>query len=297
MTLFLFLGTGRLGKAVISQQRKPLKRFFFKKISHPPDINPYDLEKSMKKEMLDLFIHDLRVPLSVVSTSAEKLIHKKEACGSLTETQQRIMERILRNSRKAQILIQDMIEVFRSEAGVFHPRAFAPGAVLREALLDVLEVSAVEKLDKMDAAESIEIFGRQVAPLGIFIEINGIYREKSFEHDPGKIRQIWRNLISNGMKFHRQRLAITISGDHDLYFSVEDDGPGIPPDKQIQIFDRFTRLDVQPQEVMPGLGLGLSGVKALVTAMGGEISLISREGRGCRFEVRIPPLNCKKGQA
>jgi two-component system, OmpR family, sensor kinase len=271
-----------------------LKRFFSKKISLPPESATNDLEQSVKKEMLDLFIHDLRVPLSVVCTSVEKLIQKRDVCGSLTDTQQRLLERILRNSRKAQRLIQDMIEVFRSQAGIFHPRAFAPGAVLREALVDVLEVSAVDALDKMDAAESMDAFGKQMAGMGIFVEITGKYAEKPFEHDPGKIRQIWRNLISNGMKFHRRRLTITISGDHDLLFSVEDDGPGIPLEKQTQIFERFTRFDIQESEVMPGLGLGLSGVKALVKAMGGEIALFSREGAGCRFEVRIPPLTGQK---
>jgi signal transduction histidine kinase len=268
-----------------------LKRFFSKRISRPPEAASNDLEKSVRKEILDLFIHDLRVPLSVVCTSAEKLIQKKDLCGPLTDTQQRILERILRNSRKAQILIQDMIEVFRSEAGIFRPRAFSPGAVLREALLDVLEVSAGENLEKIDAAESLEAFGKQVAGMGIVIEVKGAFAEKPFSHDPGKVRQIWRNLISNGMKFHRNRLTVTISGDHDLLFSVEDDGPGIPLERQTRIFERFTRFDIQESEVVPGLGLGLSGVKALVMAMGGEISLFSREGAGCRFEVRIPPLN------
>lgn len=251
---------------------------------------PPDFGQSGKKEMLDLFIHDLRVPLSVVRTSAEKLITKKDVCGALTETQQRIMERIVRNSRKAQTLIQDMVEVFRSESGIFRLRPFAPQVVLREALLDVLEVAIGEDIEHILAAETMEIFKERVAERGIIVEISGEYADKPFQHDPEKIRQIWRNLISNGMKFHRQRLVITISGENDLRFAVEDDGPGISQEGQTKIFERFSRLDNHGRETIQGLGLGLSGVKALVDAMGGEIYLVSREGAGSRFEVRIPPL-------
>jgi signal transduction histidine kinase len=251
---------------------------------------PPDFGLSGKKEMLDLFIHDLRVPLSVVRTSAEKLITKKDIYGCLTENQQRILERIVRNSRKAQTLIQDMVEVFRSESGIFRIRPFSPPSVLREALLDVLEVTSGEEIDNIATAETIEAFKDRVAEHGIIVEITGQYVHKPFHHDPEKVRQIWRNLISNGMKFHRQRLLISISGENDLRFAVEDDGPGISQEGQTKIFERFTRLENHGKEAIQGLGLGLSGVKALVDAMGGEIYVVSREGSGSRFEVRIPPL-------
>jgi signal transduction histidine kinase len=271
-----------------------LKRFFFTKTPPLPESPADDRGRSVKNELLDLFIHDLRVPLSVVSTSAEKLIQKKDLCGSLTETQQRILERILRNSRKAQNLVQDMIEVFRSEAGIFRIQPFSPEEVLREALLDVLEVTVGEDIEDICQAESMEVLKERIVGRGIAIDISGPYAINPFEHDPGKVRQIWRNLISNGMKFHRHRLVITISGERDLLFSVEDDGPGIPWDGQTRVFERFTRLTNPEQEQIPGVGLGLSGVKTLVEAMGGKITLSSREGAGCRFEVQIPPFSDRK---
>ena len=65
---------------------------------------------------------------------------------------------------------------------------------------------------------------------------------------------------------------------------------GIPLEKQETIFERFVRLTDKKHADVPGLGLGLTGVKTLVKAMGGEITVASREGFGARFMVRIPPL-------
>ncbi len=85
-------------------------------------------------------------------------------------------------------------------------------------------------------------------------------------------------------------MDVTVGGDADLQISVEDDGPGIPQREQKSIFQRFVRLKEKERPSVPGLGLGLAGVKALVEAMGGNISLESREGAGTRFTVSIPPL-------
>ena len=85
-------------------------------------------------------------------------------------------------------------------------------------------------------------------------------------------------------------MGLSISGETDLLIGVEDDGIGIPLGDQEAIFERFVRLNDSKRPNVAGLGLGLTGVKALLEAMGGEISLVSREGVGTRFTVRIPPL-------
>jgi signal transduction histidine kinase len=65
---------------------------------------------------------------------------------------------------------------------------------------------------------------------------------------------------------------------------------GIALEEQEAIFDRFVRLKDSRHAGIPGLGLGLTGVKALLEAMRGDIAVVSREGSGARFVVRIPPL-------
>lgn len=271
-----------------------MKRFFLKKEAVESELPAKDQERLIKRDLLDLFIHDMRGPLSVVSTSVHNLLHKGDRYGPLTDSQHRVLERILRNTQKTQHLLQDMIEIFRSEANVFQREFFLVETVLREALLDVLEANQVRDIERACRSESIEGLKDRVAEQGIFFEICGPYQSRPFAHDPRKVQQILRNLISNGLKYRRNRLQITIRGDRDLFLLAEDDGPGIPMEKQKSIFERFVRLTNQEANQIPGLGLGLSGVKALVEAMGGEITLKSREGQGSCFMVRIPPLTDRK---
>jgi len=245
---------------------------------------------NVKERLFELLIHDLTLPLSVVSTSTANLLHKTDRYGPLTDQQRPIVERILRNTHKAQTLLQEMIEIFRSEEGLFKKEAFLIEASLRESLMDALEITAPQIVEKLCCAKDQEEFQSILKPNGILIEIKGKYCQTPFFHEQKKVQQILRNLISNALKYRREQMAMTVSGETDLVILVEDDGRGIPLGKQETIFERFVRLTDKKLPDVPGLGLGLTGVKTLVEAMGGEITLVSREGLGARFTIRIPPL-------
>jgi signal transduction histidine kinase len=257
--------------------------------------NQEDKAMDVKLRLFDLLIHDLTGPLSVVSTSSDNLLHKAERYGPLTDQQRRIIERILRNVHKAQTLLHEMIEIFRSEERLFQKERFLIERVLRESLLEVLEVSAPDVAEKLCQTKNQEEFKQNLEDQGICIQIKGKYCKSLFCHDQKKIKQILRNLMSNALKYRRKRINASIDGELDLYVTVEDDGLGIPQEEQGVIFERFVRLNEKERAEVPGLGLGLAGVKALVEAMGGEITLVSREGIGTRFTVRIPPLQLMKG--
>jgi signal transduction histidine kinase len=257
--------------------------------------NQEDKAMDVKLRLFDLLIHDLTGPLSVVSTSSDNLLHKAERYGPLTDQQRRIIERILRNVHKAQTLLHEMIEIFRSEERLFQKERFLIERVLRESLLEVLEVSAPDVAEKLYQTKNQEEFKQNLEDHGICIQIKGKYCNSLFCHDQKKIKQILRNLMSNALKYRRKRINASIDGELDLFVTVEDDGLGIPQEEQGVIFERFVRLNEKERAEVPGLGLGLAGVKALVEAMGGEITLVSREGIGTRFTVRIPPLQLMKG--
>ncbi len=243
-----------------------------------------------KERLFDLLIHDITGPLSIVATTADNFRHRSERYGPLTDLQIHLLDRILRNARKAQSLIQEMIEILRSEEGFFQKEYFPIERTLREALLDVLEMAAPNAVEKLCQVENHEAFQHGLKEQGIFVEITGKYCKAPFCHDQKKIQQIFRNLMSNAMKYRRERMGVQISGEVDLVILVEDDGIGIPLDEQEVIFERFVRLNDKKRTYVPGLGLGLTGVKTLVEAMGGEITLESREGMGTRFTARIPPI-------
>ncbi len=244
-----------------------------------------------KKDLFDLLIHDLTGPLSVVSASAANLLEQADRVSPLTDHQRRVLERILRNAQKARTLVHEMLEISHSEGGVFQKEPFRVEKALRESFLDVFEITTPNLGERLRQAANQEEFGTLLESLGVFIEIAGKYGQSFFNHDPKKIQQIMRNLISNALKFRRERVDVSISGDTDLHIQVKDDGMGIPTEDQEAIFGRFVRLHKERQPDMPGFGLGLTGVKALVEAMAGEITLTSCEGRGTCFSVRIPPLN------
>ncbi len=108
-------------------------------------------------------------------------------------------------------------------------------------------------------------------------------------HDQKKVGQIIRNLVSNALKYRKKTMKLSVAGDHDLVISVEDDGQGIPTEKQDTVFKRFCSVK-SDKNAPEGLGFGLSCVKNIIEAMGGEISLKSGEESGSCFVVRIPTL-------
>lgn len=267
-----------------------MKRFHLKKKIAEIRNRRHAKKLTEKERLFDLLIHDLTGPLSVASVSATKLLGNTDRNGSLTERQKSSLGRILRNVTKAQDILREMIEILRSEAEVFHKTSFPVEEILKESILDVLEVDSQGAADKLRQEADLGRFYKLLEPHGIFVEITGKFRDSPFCHDPRKLRHILRNLLSNAVKHRRKRLEVSVGGDVNLLISVDDDGQGMPQGDQEAVFERFVRLTGKKYPDVPGLGLGLAGVKALVEAMGGNISLVSREGFGTRFSVKIPPL-------
>jgi PAS domain S-box-containing protein len=103
-----------------------------------------------------------------------------------------------------------------------------------------------------------------------------------------RFEQIVTNLISNAVKYgQEQPIEISLRADDDtVYFSVSDHGIGIDPDRQKELFKRFVRA--VPRRQYGGFGLGLWIARETVTAMGGQISLMSEPGVGSTFSVSLP---------
>ena len=242
-----------------------------------------------KDTLVDLLIHDLTGPLSIVSTSVNNLLTKEEKYGPYNNHHKETLKRVQRNTEKARSLLQEIIEVYRSEEGLFRKDQFLIEEVLRAALRDAIEVIKPDMAEALCRARSEDDVNRVLEANGIYIEVRGRYRHEHFTHDQKKVEQIIRNLVSNALKYRKEKLKLLITGDPDLVISVEDDGQGIPMEKQENIFKRF--LSVKTNKSAPeGLGFGLSCVKNIIETMGGEISLKSGEEIGSCFMVRIPPL-------
>jgi two-component system, sensor histidine kinase and response regulator len=117
--------------------------------------------------------------------------------------------------------------------------------------------------------------------------------------DPLRIRQIVANLVSNAVKFTEHgSVDVLVGGDFiqpgrfQLQITVRDSGTGIPAEKLLHIFDKFTPADGSVSRKFGGTGLGLAITRSLVELHGGEVQVQSELGRGTTFSVTLP---CKAG--
>ena len=109
--------------------------------------------------------------------------------------------------------------------------------------------------------------------------------------DVGRIRQILFNLVGNAIKFTEQGgvlITVTESEDTGLVFSVHDTGPGVPEKDRERIFKAFGQVSASDAGRDSGVGLGLAIGARLAEAMGGSVSLESREGEGAVFRLSLP---------
>jgi signal transduction histidine kinase len=243
-----------------------------------------------KDTLVDLLIHDLTGPLSIVATSVNTLLTREEKYGPYNDNHKETLKRVQRNAERARTLLQEIIEVYRSEEGLFKKDQFLIEEVLRDALRDAVEVVKPDIAAALCRADNRDDCNKVLQDNGIYIEVQGRYNNGPFTHDQKKVGQIIRNLISNALKYRKKTMKLSITGDTDLVISVEDDGQGIPMERQDHIFKRFFSSKSN-KNAPEGLGFGLSCVKNIIETMGGEISLKSGEETGSCFTVRIPPLN------
>lgn len=140
-----------------------------------------------------------------------------------------------------------------------------------------------------------EVIGQVVADLASALQTHGGDVEAGplpvVRGDPAQLRQLMVNLIGNGLKFHVDgrppRVAISCEDlDGEWCVAVEDNGIGIPPEYQDDIFGIFRRL--HGPDRYPGAGIGLAVAKRIVEAHGGRIWVESEPGRGASFRFTLP---------
>jgi signal transduction histidine kinase len=106
--------------------------------------------------------------------------------------------------------------------------------------------------------------------------------------DPDRLMQVVLNLLSNAIKFANSTIATAARLEDDtVHIDVTDDGPGIPPEKQEAIFEKFRQVD-QPSGSQAGSGLGLAIAQQITAQHDGTLSVESIPGDGATFTVRLP---------
>jgi signal transduction histidine kinase len=221
----------------------------------------------MKSEFVAITSHELRTPITSIRGFINTLMRNKDRFEP--DQVAAFLDIIDRQSARLARLVEDLLFVSRIEAGTMR-----------------LSMERVE-LDSF-LRETVESFG----PDGrTRVEVMTDPPDATVIMDPQRCEQIVRNLVDNALKFSPPDTPVRLEGrvtGGAVEVSVRDRGPGIPPEAQSRIFDRFHQEGEVLSREREGAGLGLYITKRLLEAMGGTIELASSPGEGSRFRVRIP---------
>lgn len=223
----------------------------------------------MKDEFVLTASHELRSPLTSVQGFAELLMLERE---TLDPRQAETVEVILDNTRHLVRLLNDLLDLARSDAGrlTIKPVPTDVGALVEDA---VRTMRAQTEARGQTLSEEVE---PGLPPVSA---------------DPDRVRQVLVNLLTNAHEYCPEGASIRVTAARigaEVEIAVIDDGPGIPREQLEHIFDRFTRGDAGPTQRVGGTGLGLAISKSLVELHGGTIAADSSPGGGSAFRVRLP---------
>ncbi len=210
--------------------------------------------------------HEIRNPLASIAGSVELLAGELPLAGE----HRVLMDLILKESDRLNLLITDFLDFTRERRP--QPKPLDPAALLREVLRMVRQRTEAEERLKL----TLQAEG---APAMV-------------EADPGMLRQVAINLITNGCEAVAWAGALTITlrtgvtadgaSGEELVMEVADDGPGVPAAARARLFEPF--FTTKPG----GTGLGLAIAHRIVEMHGGQLELLETTGVGSVFQLRMP---------
>jgi two-component system, OmpR family, sensor kinase len=210
--------------------------------------------------------HELRTPLAVIRSQAELALSRPREAREYQEA----LRACLRATTRMTDLVEGLLTLARTDAGMSGTsrerldlgRIAADATELCRSLADEKQVRLATEL------HSVHVIG-----------------------DPEALSRVVANLVVNAIQYNRPdgEVHLTVASEGaEAILSVRDTGPGIPPEHQEQLFERFYRADKARSRETGGSGLGLAIAKTIVESHGGSIGFTSDPGKGSTFWVRLP---------
>jgi signal transduction histidine kinase len=223
-----------------------------------------------KSDFLASMSHELRTPLTSIIGFSELLI--TDANGRFdAETRSRFLNQINSGGKDMLVLINDVLDLSKVEAGLIELQ-------IERVLVADIVTSVLSTIEPLAATKGIRVQAELSAALYV-------------SADPGKLRQMLLNLVSNAVKFTPSsgRVAIEVRRlEGAVEISVTDTGIGIAESDRGRLFEAFRQIDSPSASHQQGTGLGLALTKRYVELHGGKIHFVSEVGKGSIFTLSLP---------
>ena len=223
----------------------------------------------MRKSFVNTMIHELKRPVQTLKMCIAFLNNKS------MRTDEQIMDSVVQDA----IFELDNLSAYLSKVREL-TRADNEHTILSTRTFDLN--ATVEKLIRLNNAPADKVVRFETSFSGTPLLVVA---------DPVHIANCLSNLIENAVKYSGNEVCICIDAslkDNRLCMKIKDNGIGIPLQEQERVFEKFYRAQNIPDANLPGIGLGLSYVKLMVEAHGGNITLQSQLGKGTTFTIEIP---------
>ena len=213
-----------------------------------------------KEQLIASISHEMRTPLTAVVGFAQLL--QISDSGLSADERAELIRSIADEGLDLTNIVEDLLTAAKAEAGTL--------TVVRVPV--DLRANAAQVLETLSRYEPIELIGSAVRVSG----------------DPGRVRQILRNLISNALRYGGDRIQINVTDDPSPRVQVRDNGRGIAAEERDRIFDPYQRAHDAPG-LTASMGLGLTISRSLARLMGGDLTYKYEAGESI-FELMLPLL-------
>ncbi|HUG55915.1 MAG TPA: HAMP domain-containing sensor histidine kinase, partial [Candidatus Limnocylindrales bacterium] len=242
------------------------------------DVSELATANRLREQLLYSVAHELRQPLTVLDNTLDIL--SREYVRLSAQDFETLLASSSRTLHRLRSLMDQLLNAGTIESGRFVPQ-------LRAMPLRAIVVDAVD-------AASLDVESR-----GQHVDVD-VSEDLTVMADARFAQQVLANLIANASKYGPPNERIDVHAERDgrvVRVSVTDHGPGIPPEQQGDLFQRFYRVSSSSAE--PGIGLGLAIAKGIVEAHGGHIGVVSELGKGTTvwFTLRLAEVSAAVGAA
>jgi len=227
-----------------------------------------DQVETTREEFVSNVSHELKTPLSSIKVLSESILSDESAP---VEIYREFLEDITSEIDRMTSIVNDLLQLVKLDSK-------DAGLNLRQVEINRIIEDILKRLYPLAEQKNIELLYEDV-------------RKVIVDADDMKLSLALSNLIENGIKYTPDggTVKVIVDADHqNAFITVQDTGIGISEDDHSKIFNRFYRVDKTRDRETGGTGLGLAITRSTVLMHNGSIRVLSREGEGATFIVRLP---------